>query len=108
MSTWVYPDHSFFGSATAYGLGTVETPRYGGLYLGRRRDIYGSRPHQLFAGDYAASPPMLGMNSWPLSGIESLRGVARALAARGIPTPRGGAWSPVQVSAILQRAKVTV
>jgi hypothetical protein len=51
---------------------------------------------------------MLGMNSWPLSGIESLRGVARALAARGIPTPRGGAWSPVQVSAILQHAKVTV
>ena len=45
---------------------------------------------------------------WPLSGIELLRGVARALAARGIPTPRGGAWSPVQVSAILQHAKVTV
>jgi DNA invertase Pin-like site-specific DNA recombinase len=39
------------------------------------------------------------------SGIKSLRGVARALAARGIPTARGGAWTPVQVSAILQRAK---
>jgi DNA invertase Pin-like site-specific DNA recombinase len=39
------------------------------------------------------------------SGIKSLRGVARALAARGIPTARGGAWSPVQVSAILQRAR---
>jgi DNA invertase Pin-like site-specific DNA recombinase len=39
------------------------------------------------------------------SGIKSLRGVARALAARGIPTARGGAWSPVQVSTILQRAK---
>jgi DNA invertase Pin-like site-specific DNA recombinase len=38
------------------------------------------------------------------SGIKSLRGVARALAARGIPTPRGGTWSPVQVNAILQRA----
>src|SRR6201993_3578275 len=37
------------------------------------------------------------------SGIKSLRGVARALAARGIPTARGGAWTPVQVSAILQR-----
>jgi hypothetical protein len=34
------------------------------------------------------------------SGIKSLRGVARALAARGIPTARGGAWTPVQVSAI--------
>jgi DNA invertase Pin-like site-specific DNA recombinase len=39
------------------------------------------------------------------SGIKSLRGVARALAARGIPTARGGAWTPVQVSAILQRAR---
>src|SRR5215475_2595587 len=38
------------------------------------------------------------------SGIKSLRGVARALAARGIPTARGGAWTPVQVSAILERA----
>jgi DNA invertase Pin-like site-specific DNA recombinase len=37
-------------------------------------------------------------------GIKSLRGVARALAARGIPTARGGAWTPVQVSAILRRA----
>jgi DNA invertase Pin-like site-specific DNA recombinase len=38
------------------------------------------------------------------SGIKSLRGIARALAARGIPTARGAAWTPVQVSAILQRA----
>jgi DNA invertase Pin-like site-specific DNA recombinase len=37
------------------------------------------------------------------SGVKSLRGVARALAARGIPTARGGAWTPVQVSAILRR-----
>jgi Recombinase len=38
------------------------------------------------------------------SGIKSLRGIARALAARGIPTARGGAWTPVQVSDILRRA----
>jgi serine protease len=30
------------------------------------------------------------------SGVKTLRGVARALAARGIPTARGGAWTPVQ------------
>jgi DNA invertase Pin-like site-specific DNA recombinase len=40
-----------------------------------------------------------------ISGIKSLRGVAHALAARGIPTARGGTWTPVQVSAILQCAK---
>jgi len=38
------------------------------------------------------------------SGVKSFRGVARALAARGIPTARGGEWTPVQVSAILRRA----
>jgi Recombinase len=38
------------------------------------------------------------------SGVKSFRGVARALAARGIPTARGGKWTPVQVSAILRRA----
>ena len=32
-----------------------------------------------------------------------IRGIARALAARGIPTARGGAWTPVQVSDILLR-----
>jgi hypothetical protein len=35
---------------------------------------------------------------------DSMRGIARALAARGIPTARGGAWTPVQVSDILRRA----
>jgi DNA invertase Pin-like site-specific DNA recombinase len=38
------------------------------------------------------------------SGIATLRGVARALTARGIPTARGGQWSPVQVNDILRRA----
>ena len=38
------------------------------------------------------------------SGIQSLRDIARALAARGIPTARGGAWTAVQVTAIIHRA----
>jgi DNA invertase Pin-like site-specific DNA recombinase len=37
------------------------------------------------------------------SGVSSLRGVAKALSARGIKTARGGAWTAVQVSGILQR-----
>jgi len=37
------------------------------------------------------------------SGVKTLRGVARALTARGVPTARGGAWTPVQVRSILQR-----
>src|SRR3984893_16437416 len=42
------------------------------------------------------------------SGIQSLRGIARALAARGVPTARGGAWTPVQVSDILRRAGLCI
>jgi DNA invertase Pin-like site-specific DNA recombinase len=38
------------------------------------------------------------------SGVGTLRGIARALAARGIRTARGGDWSAVQVSDILRRA----
>jgi DNA invertase Pin-like site-specific DNA recombinase len=37
------------------------------------------------------------------SGATSLRGVARALTARGIRTARGGDWTAVQVSDILRR-----
>jgi DNA invertase Pin-like site-specific DNA recombinase len=39
------------------------------------------------------------------SGIRSLRGTARALAARGIPTARGGTWTPIQVSDIVRRVR---
>ena len=38
------------------------------------------------------------------SGVQSLRGVARALTARGIKTARGGTWTAAQVSDILRRA----
>jgi hypothetical protein len=37
------------------------------------------------------------------SGAGSLRAIARALEARGVPTVRGGQWTPVQVSALLRR-----
>ena len=37
------------------------------------------------------------------SGVQSYRGIAKALIARGINTARGGVWSAVQVRAILER-----
>ena len=37
------------------------------------------------------------------SGVKSLRAIARALAARGVRTARGGSWTAVQVSDILER-----
>src|SRR5215475_9758642 len=40
------------------------------------------------------------------SGVSSLRGVTRALTARGVRTARGGDWTAVQVSDILRRYPV--
>jgi DNA invertase Pin-like site-specific DNA recombinase len=39
------------------------------------------------------------------SGVSTLRGVARALTARGIPSARGTSWSPVAVSNIIKRSR---
>jgi DNA invertase Pin-like site-specific DNA recombinase len=38
------------------------------------------------------------------SGVQSLRGIARALTARGIKTARGGQWNAVQVGDIINRS----
>jgi hypothetical protein len=40
------------------------------------------------------------------SGATSLRAIAKALNARGVPTARGGVWTPVQVTAALRRVSV--
>jgi DNA invertase Pin-like site-specific DNA recombinase len=37
------------------------------------------------------------------TGITTLHGIAAALAARGVPTARGGNWTPVQVSNLMRR-----
>ena len=39
------------------------------------------------------------------SGVKSLRGVARALTARGVATARGGLWIAVQVGAIIEQGR---
>ena len=38
-----------------------------------------------------------------VAGVTSQRGIARELNRRGIPASRGGAWSHVQVGALLRR-----
>jgi DNA invertase Pin-like site-specific DNA recombinase len=40
------------------------------------------------------------------SGVTTLRGIAAALAARGVPTARGGEWTPVQVSNLMRRTSM--
>ena len=41
------------------------------------------------------------------AGCESLRSIAAALDDRGIPAPRGGAWSATQVARLLDAASVS-
>jgi DNA invertase Pin-like site-specific DNA recombinase len=40
------------------------------------------------------------------NGVTSLRGIARVLNARGIPSARGTPWSPVAVSNVIKRSIV--
>jgi hypothetical protein len=54
------------------------------------------------ADAFAANVPLIPSN--PESGVSSIRGVAKALSARGIKTARGGEWT-VQVSDILRRGE---
>jgi DNA invertase Pin-like site-specific DNA recombinase len=37
------------------------------------------------------------------SGVQSLRGIAKALTARGVKTARGGQWTAVQVGDVIKR-----
>jgi hypothetical protein len=40
-----------------------------------------------------------------LGGSTTLRGVARARTARGVPTARGTPWSPVAMAHVIKRAE---
>jgi Recombinase len=40
------------------------------------------------------------------AGCESLRAIAAGLEERGIPAPRGGSWSAVQVARVLEAAAI--
>jgi hypothetical protein len=69
------------------------------LAAARRRAVEGNKSA---AGRYAENVlPVI--REIQASGVKSLRSVARALTARGIPTARGGTWTPAQISAILRR-----
>ena len=49
--------------------------------------------------DDCAEPALADRLHLKASGATSLRAIAKALNARGIPTARGGIWTPVQVAA---------
>ena len=65
----------------------------------------------LGAAAQRASADQFAANAKPIiaeiqrAGIHSLRGIATALTARGIPTARGGAWGGTTVRRVLQRVQ---
>jgi DNA invertase Pin-like site-specific DNA recombinase len=56
------------------------------------------------AADRFAANLLLIIQEIQNSGVSSLRGIAKALTARGVKTARGGQWSAVQVTDIMRRA----
>jgi DNA invertase Pin-like site-specific DNA recombinase len=78
-----------------------------GVRLGNRRNLRdaqakGARGNKVAADAFAARVRPL-IRDIQKSGATSLRDIAAALTARGVPTARGGQWTAVQVSAILHR-----
>jgi DNA invertase Pin-like site-specific DNA recombinase len=78
-----------------------------GVRLGNRRNLgeaqaKAARSNKAAADAFAARVLPL-IHDIQKSGATSLRAIAAVLASRGVPTARGGQWTPVQVSAILRR-----
>jgi len=78
-----------------------------GVRLGNPRNLAeaqtkGAHGNKVAADAFAAAMPRSVVT--PLCWTSRIMGRTRpALAARGVPTARGGQWTPVQVSAILRR-----
>jgi DNA invertase Pin-like site-specific DNA recombinase len=76
---------------------------------GPKRDeasILGARANKAAADRFAANTLPI-IRQVQATGATSLRAVAAALTARGIPTPRGREWSAPQVANVLKRAEAS-
>jgi hypothetical protein len=62
-----------------------------------------ARPRNREKADKFASNTRPAIEQIRRSGITTFRGIAAARNARGIPTARGGTWTPVQIMAIERR-----
>ncbi|MDN3566015.1 recombinase family protein [Paeniroseomonas aquatica] len=71
-----------------------------------RPDVAKASRARTQAANHAAHRVLPVIRELQASGL-SLRGIAAELAKRGIPTPRGGAWTAAQVSRSIQRTTET-
>ena len=65
----------------------------------------GGRPYrrERATGHWTLAPAIQELQA---AGCESLRAIAAGLEERGIPAPRGGSWSAVQVARVLEAAAI--
>ena len=63
-----------------------------------------SREVRTASADTFASNVLPIIGSLKAAGVTSLRGIADALNARAVRTPRGGSWTAAQVKRVLERA----
>lgn len=64
--------------------------------------VKGAKANMAAADRFAANVKPL-INQVRASGITSLRDIAAALTARGVPTARGGTWNATQVANVIKR-----
>ena len=81
-----------------------------GVKLGGRRYAeaaqLGAARNREAADKFAANVRPL-IHELQANGVTTYRAIAQALALRGVPTARGGQWSPVHVLNILRRERAT-
>jgi len=70
------------------------------LHIARERAIASNQA----AADERAAKVLPIIRKAQKAGATSLRAIAQVLNDRGIPTPRGRTWAPMQVKNILDRA----
>lgn len=76
-----------------------------GVKLGGQRDVSGARHAAIQVRAQASADKALVLIEPMRQSGATLRSIAEALEASGIQTPRGGKWTPTQVSRALERAE---
>jgi DNA invertase Pin-like site-specific DNA recombinase len=90
-------------AAKARGV-TLGTPKHDQIARHAHRGTKASAEARSATARTRASDILPVIHSVQADGISTLAGIAETLNERGIPAPRGGSWSPVQVSRVLALA----
>jgi Recombinase len=87
-------------AARARGV-ALGTPHHGQIARHAHKGNQASATARSVAARARAMDVLPFIQSVQADGVMTLAGIAETLNERGIPAPRGGSWSPVQVSRVL-------